>query len=95
VAQITPAERSQSADTEEPESLAEPEAAEAAAGSGEELEDLAEDLFIGEGGGDGGFCGGAPEGVELPAVEARTLFHHNGYVCLWGFPVGESVLIVV
>lgn len=56
------------------------------------IEDLKEELLFSGGGGDGAPCPPQPEGVEPPAVTGKWN-HSSGFICLYGFPPGESIQV--
>lgn len=62
---------------------------------GDSLEGLAKEVYIGLGGGDGGFCFAPPDGVEFPAMEGSATGYDTGWICLWGFAVGEEVTVEI
>lgn len=57
------------------------------------IEGLANEIYIGLGGGDGAFCNAAPEGVEFPTMSGRATGYGEGWLCLWGFEPEEEVLV--
>lgn len=56
------------------------------------VEGLKEELLFSGGGGDGALCLAQPEGVEPPTVTGRGN-HGSGFMCLYGFPLGEMIQV--
>ena len=57
------------------------------------IKGLANEIFIGLGGGDGAFCNAAPDGVEFPSMDGHAIAYGEGWICLWGFAPGEEIVI--